>query len=68
MGNTSRALISTVDITLDQTVTITESFYPGLSVTKLISSLGGSLGFWLGLGIIQLCQAALDTLAKWTGR
>ena len=64
----TKVWVTTVDITLDPTVTITESFYPGLSVTKLISSLGGSLGFWLGLGIIQLCQAALDTLAKWTGR
>ena len=53
---------ATFALTYDQTVEITESFYPSLSFTKLFSDLGGSLGFWLGLGLIQLLYYAVDTI------
>ena len=43
-----------IQITFDQSVTITESFYPPVSVTKLFSEFGGVLGFWLGIGMFQL--------------
>ena len=51
------------DITFDQTVTITESFYPSLSFTKLFADLGGSLGLWLGVGIIQLISYLLQFIS-----
>ena len=35
---------------------ITESFFPSLSLSELFSSLGGVLGLWLGLGVMQLLE------------
>ena len=46
---------SEFDVTLDQVVTITESRYPKMSFPKFFSDVGGSLGLWLGVGIIQIC-------------
>ena len=47
---------TTFNLSFKQTVDITESFYPELSYTELFSSLGGTLGFWLGIGIMQILE------------
>ena len=36
--------ITRIMITFDQTVSITESFYPALSISELFSDMGGSIG------------------------
>ena len=36
------------------------TLYPSLSLTKLFADLGGSLGLWLGVGIVQLFVLVLD--------
>ena len=51
---------STLDITLDQLVTVKESRFPKISLSKLLSDLGGSLGLWLGIGIIQICVIVVN--------
>ena len=51
-----------IQMTFDQTVTITESFYPGISPTRIFSDLGGSLVLWLGLGAIQGAQLCLNAI------
>ena len=48
------------DIEFDQTVAISEYFYFLPSLSTLCADLGGALGFWLGLGILQLCVNAID--------
>ena len=54
-----------IQLTFDQTVTITESFYPGISPTKIFSDLGGSLGLWLGVGVVQILGGVYKILL-WT--
>ena len=51
---------SSFEITFDQTVRITESFYPPPSLSTLFADLGGSLGLWLGIGILQLSVNVID--------
>ena len=41
-------------MTLDQTVGVTEHYYPEFSVSEFLSSCGGVLGLWLGVGVAQL--------------
>ena len=53
---------STIDLTFDQEITITKSYYAPVSFTKLFSDLGGSLGLWLGMGSLQLIYYALDII------
>ena len=35
-----------------------ESFFAPLSMTELFSQLGGALGLWLGLGVMQIVEKA----------
>ena len=51
---------SSFEITFDQTVRVTESFYPSQSISTLFVDLGGSLGLWLGLGILQLSVNVIE--------
>ena len=49
---------STFDLTLDQEVTITESFYPPFSPLEFITVSGGAFGLWLGMGAVQVVEYA----------
>ena len=49
-----------IAISFDLKVHITETLYAPVSFAKLFSDLGGSLGFWLGAGLLQICFMAVD--------
>ena len=45
-----------VELILSDKVMVTTNFYPKFSLVEALASLGGSLGLWLGLGVLQLLQ------------
>ena len=47
---------SLIDLTFNQAVTVRESFFKSLSYSELFSALGGALGLWLGVGIMQIIE------------
>ena len=48
--------VSMIDLSYDPLVTITESFYPSVTLSSMMSNFGGVLGLWLGLGLSQIFQ------------
>ena len=52
-------------LTMNQKVTVTESFYKLSSIEELLSSLGGVLGLWLGVGLMQTLQYGISIIS-WT--
>ena len=52
-----------IEFTFDQTVTVTRSFYPEISLTKFFADLGGSLGLWLGVGMLQMTAAFYEAFS-----
>ena len=57
---------SMIVLTFDQTVETTEYFYPEFDdlFADFLSSLGGSLGFWLGVGVVQIGEYVALLLCK----
>ena len=47
-----------------QKVTVTESYIPEFSLSTFFASLGGSLGLWLGVGVVQLLSGGVN-MASW---
>ena len=54
--------ISRFGMIFDQTVTVTEYFYPNFSLTQFFSSMGGALGLWLGVGVLQMGDFSLKMI------
>ena len=58
---------TTFDLTMDQEVTVTESFYPPFSPLTFFTVMGGALGLWLGVGVVQVVSY-LVTAVAWLRR
>ena len=52
--------LSSIYISFDPTVSIEKTDFPKFEVANYLSSLGGSMGFWLGLGIMQTIELMIE--------
>ena len=59
---TNNNITNFISIIFDQIVNIQESIFPAPSLTTLLADLGGCLGLWLGVGIVQLCIHGLNLM------
>ena len=51
------------DLSVDQTITITESFYPKFSPLSFITKMGSAIGLWLGAGVVQMIHFGWKTFS-----
>ena len=56
-----------VEVIFSDKVMVTYNYYPKFSPVEALASLGGSLGLWLGLGVLQLLQLTLAALISLIG-
>ena len=45
-----------IEILFSESLLVTRHFFPDPSLAESLASLGGSMGLWLGLGVLQLLQ------------
>ena len=60
----SKMNVSRVDIAFYNKVDTTIRDFPTFHFSSFLASLGGTLGLWLGLGILQLLDSILITICK----
>ena len=64
MTEHERSRDNIITIFFDQTVDVTEYYYPQFSLTDFLSNVGGCLGLWLGLGVIQMGELLTQGVLK----
>ena len=53
---------SRVDITISEQISITVTDFPKFNLAVFLSAFGGSMGMWLGLGVVQTIEMLINTL------
>ena len=56
---------SKIDITFAQQVQVTTTFLMGPTLSSFLSSVGGSMGLWLGLGVVQAVELVINFVLPW---
>ena len=54
--------VTKLDITIEEKVTVTESFYPSFSPLSFFTMMGGAVGLWLGVGLVQMMKYGVSTI------
>ena len=55
---------SKIDITFSKMVSISRTDFPKFNLAAFVSSIGGSMGFWLGLSVIQAMNLSITLLCQ----
>ena len=55
---------SRIDITLSEKVSILVTNFPKFNLALFLSSCGGSMGMWLGVGVLQIMQLLANMIWK----
>ena len=56
MGYPTTTNLSKVDLTFSRRMQVTTTTFLPFYLTTLLSDLGGSMGLWLGIGVLQVIQ------------
>ena len=59
--STNREHDTELKLTIEEKVTITESFYPAFSPLRFLTMMGGAVGLWLGVGFVQMIKYVAGT-------
>ena len=55
---------SRIDITFSNNVAITITYFPKFNIASFMSELGGSMGMWLGLGVVQTMEKMVSLVCR----
>ena len=64
MSEQQREEWTTFHLQFEDTVDITEYYYPNFSVPDFLSNIGGSMGLWLGVGVMQFGEFCSTICSK----
>ena len=64
MSEQQRKESTAFHLQFEETVDITEYFYPDFSIVEFLSNIGGSMGLWLGVGVIQFAELCSTIFSK----
>ena len=57
--------LSTLLLTLSSKVLVTRTDFPEFRLASFLSEVGGSMGLWLGLGMVQALELVINSLLPW---
>ena len=55
---------STILLTFSSKVLVTRTDFPEFSLASFLSEVGGSMGLWLGLGMVQVMELVINSILQ----
>ena len=58
---------STLALTFSSKVLVTKTDFLTFSLASFLSEVGGSMGMWLGMGMVQAMELVINSILPWIG-